>query len=92
MLHYDRGIARNILLEKRNNGFGPHTADAAGRAALENGDGFPLKERSLRQSDAAHEEIKAKTEQWRANYGAKMDLPKHSPFGLVAFHMRLRVI
>src|SRR5262245_17631618 len=50
------GISRNILLEKRNNGFGPHAPDSAGPATLENSDGFSLEERSLRKSDAAYEE------------------------------------
>ncbi len=57
-----------MLLQKRNKGFGPHAADAAGRAALKDGNGFPLKERCLRKSDAAYEE----TEQQRA----KRDLKK----------------
>jgi hypothetical protein len=46
-------------LEKRNNGFGPHAPDSAGRATLKDGNGFPLEERSLRKSDTAYE----KTEQ-----------------------------
>src|SRR4026207_350824 len=42
VLRYHGGISRNILLQKRNNGFGPHAPDAAGRAALEAGDDFTL--------------------------------------------------
>src|ERR671922_460306 len=57
VLDHDGGISRNILLEKRNNGFGPHAADAAGPATLKNGDGFPLEERSLCKSDSNDEEI-----------------------------------
>src|SRR5262245_11203474 len=56
ILDNNGGISRNILLEKRNNRFGPHAADSAGRATLENGDGFSLEERSLRKSDAAYKE------------------------------------
>src|SRR5262245_57893560 len=56
VLDNDCGISRNILLEKRNNGFGPHTPDSAGPAALENSDGFSLEERGLRKSGAADEE------------------------------------
>src|SRR5262245_6354742 len=56
VLDNNSGISRNILLEKRNNGFGPHAPDSAGPATLENSDGFPLEERSLRKSGAAREE------------------------------------
>src|SRR5262245_6183442 len=56
VLDNNRGISRNILLEKRNNSFGPHAPNSAGPATLKNGDGFPLEERSLRESDAAYEE------------------------------------
>src|SRR5262244_1749283 len=56
VLDNDCGISRNILLEKRNNGFGPHAPDSAGPATLENSDGFPLEERGLRESGAADEE------------------------------------
>ena len=52
VLDNNGGISRNILLEKRNNGFGPHAPDSAGPATLKNGDGFPLEERSLRKSGA----------------------------------------
>src|SRR5262245_35819952 len=58
ILHHDGGIARNILLQKRNNGLGPQAADAAGGTALKNGDGLPLEERSLRKSDTNDEQIK----------------------------------
>src|ERR671924_745206 len=57
VLHHNGGISRNILLEKRKDGFGPHVADSAGPAGLNNGNGFPLKERRLRKSDAKDEEI-----------------------------------
>jgi hypothetical protein len=63
VLHYNGGISRNMLLEKRHNGFGPHAADSAGRATLEDRHAFPLKERSLRKSVAAHEAIAKETEQ-----------------------------
>src|SRR6266542_7051168 len=56
ILHHNGGISRDILLEKRNKGFSPHVPDAAGRATLNDGNGFPLEERSLRKSDAAYEE------------------------------------
>src|SRR5262249_2995628 len=56
VLHYNGGISGNIILEKRNNGFGPHAPDSAGPATLENSDGFPLEERGLRKSDAAYDE------------------------------------
>src|SRR6266542_328037 len=52
VLHHNSGIARNILLEKRNNGFGPHAPDSAWRATLKDGNGFPLEESSLRKSAA----------------------------------------
>src|SRR5262249_33531977 len=52
----DCGISWNILLEKRNNGFGPQAPDSAGPATLENSDGFPLEERGLRKGSAADEE------------------------------------
>ena len=55
VLHHNGGISRNILLQKRNHGFGPHAPDSAGRATLKYGNGFPLEERSLRKSDAAYE-------------------------------------
>jgi hypothetical protein len=55
-----------MLLEKRHHRFGSHAADSAGRATLQDGNSFPLKERSLRKSDAADEE----TEQ----QGAERDL------------------
>src|SRR5262245_51102073 len=56
VLDNNRGISRNILLQKRNNGFGPHASDSAGPATLKNSDGFPLEERSLRKNDIAREE------------------------------------
>src|SRR5262245_11583259 len=56
VLDNNRGISRNILLQKRNNGFGPHAPDSAWPATLKNSDGFPLEERSLRKSDVAFEE------------------------------------
>src|SRR5262245_5920920 len=56
VLDNNRGFSRNILLEKRNNGFGPHAPDSAGPTTLKNSDGFPLEERSLRKSDVAREE------------------------------------
>src|SRR5262245_37333076 len=56
VLDNNSGISRNILLEKRHNGFGPHTPDSAGPATLENSDGFSLEERGLRKSGAADEE------------------------------------
>src|SRR5262245_48361132 len=56
VLNNNCGISRNILLEKRNNGFGPHASDSAGPATLKNRDRFPLEERSLRKSDVAREE------------------------------------
>jgi hypothetical protein len=45
-----------MFLEERDDGFGPHVPDASGSAALNDGEGFPLKERSLRKSDLADEE------------------------------------
>jgi hypothetical protein len=45
-----------MFLEKRDNGSRPHVPDSAGRAALNDGNGFPLEERSLRKSDATNEE------------------------------------
>src|SRR5918996_3408451 len=57
VLHHNGGISRNILLEKRNNGFGPHVPDPAGPATLNDGNGFPLEEGSLRKSDSNGEEI-----------------------------------
>jgi hypothetical protein len=58
VLNNNGGISGNILLEKRNNGFGPHAPDSAGTAATKDGNGFPLKERSLRKSDIAYRETK----------------------------------
>src|SRR6266498_5533518 len=55
VLHHNGGISRNILLEKRNNGFGPHAPDSAGPATLKDGNGFPLEERGLRKSGANDE-------------------------------------
>src|SRR4029453_3277179 len=72
VLDNNRGISRNILLEKRNNGFGPHAPDSAGPATLKDGNGFPLKKRSLRKSGSYDEEI----EQERA----KRDSEKHHRF------------
>src|SRR6184192_738903 len=51
ILKHDNRISRNILPEKRNKGFGPHIPDAAGRATLNDDNGFSLEERSLRKSD-----------------------------------------
>src|SRR5262249_24290368 len=56
VLDNDCGISRNILLEKRNNSFGPHAPDSAGPATLKNGDGFPFEERGLRKGSAADED------------------------------------
>src|SRR5262245_19154318 len=57
VLHHDGGIPRNILLQERNHGFGPHTPDSAGPTTVKDSNGFPLKERSLRESDSNDEEI-----------------------------------
>src|SRR5262245_974702 len=78
VLHHNNGISGDILLEKRNNGFGPHAPDSAWRATLKDGNGFPLEERTLRKSDAAHEE----TEQQRV----QIDLQKHHRLGPVVSH------
>jgi hypothetical protein len=56
VFHNDGGISRNILLEERNNGFGSKVPDPAGRAALNDGKGFSLEERTLRESHAVAKE------------------------------------
>src|SRR5688500_8538973 len=82
VLHHHGGISRNMLLQKRNKSFGPHAPDAAGRAALQDGNGFPLEERSLRKSDAAYEETEQKRD--------KRNLEKQHRLGSGAPHMHPR--
>src|ERR671919_2497528 len=57
VLHHNGRISGNIFLEKRKDGFGPDVPDTTGRASFNDGNGFPLEERSLRKSDANDEEI-----------------------------------